>query len=339
MKNLAVHTSRANWADIAKGLAIILIVLGHVLRGLDTAGMIRNEHWFVVLDSFLYVFHVPAFFFLAGYFLADSLKHGINSYIKNKMLWIFYPFVLWSYLQGSINVIFSSYTNKSMSWSALNDIIINPIGQFWFLQVLFGLQLLYLLVRQIDNRIILVSTYALWAVAHYTDFDVAWFRSATFLVLGLLAKQYGNFFIQFIEKNFTNLCLSSVLAMGIFLWSEINYADPVTLPVTLLMISLLLTASIRLNSGQIGRILTFIGLASMAILVMHILAGSGTRIILIKLVHLHNVPIHILVGTLCGTLLPLIAYITLHLIPHSLNILGLRESIVVQKFIQTFRKN
>ncbi|WP_043367549.1 acyltransferase family protein, partial [Cupriavidus sp. WS] len=62
--------SRDVWVDNAKGIGIILVVYGHVARGLHSAGIWSDATSFSFLDSAVYSFHMPLFFFLSGlYFL------------------------------------------------------------------------------------------------------------------------------------------------------------------------------------------------------------------------------------------------------------------------------
>ena len=53
---------RIEWIDLAKGLAMILIIAGHA--GHDP------------VDRFLYTFHVPVFFLISGYFITEKGSFG-----------------------------------------------------------------------------------------------------------------------------------------------------------------------------------------------------------------------------------------------------------------------
>lgn len=59
---------RLDWIDKAKGIGIILVVYGHVARGIFNAGIPMNEKSFGIIDSVIYSFHMPLFFFLSGFF-------------------------------------------------------------------------------------------------------------------------------------------------------------------------------------------------------------------------------------------------------------------------------
>jgi peptidoglycan/LPS O-acetylase OafA/YrhL len=55
--------------------------------------------------------------------------------------------------------------------------------------------------------------------------------------------------------------------------------------------------------------LKIIGMASISIYLMHIIFGSGVRVILTNCLHIQNIPIHIMAGMFFGIALPTIAYI------------------------------
>src|SRR5690606_34680922 len=53
--------------------------------------------------------------------------------------------------------------------------------------------------------------------------------------------------------------------------------------------------------------LLFVGTSSMTIYLMHILAGSGVRVILSSFMGVDNIAAHLIVGTLVGLVAPLLA--------------------------------
>lgn len=59
---------RSREIDIAKGLAITLVVYGHCYRGLVAAGYFSETRWLSVVDYCIYTFHMPVFFLYLGYF-------------------------------------------------------------------------------------------------------------------------------------------------------------------------------------------------------------------------------------------------------------------------------
>jgi len=59
--------SRNTTLDNAKGVAILAVVIGHVLRGFNAAGWIADSLPLKLTDAVLYGFHVQTFFLIAGF--------------------------------------------------------------------------------------------------------------------------------------------------------------------------------------------------------------------------------------------------------------------------------
>lgn len=78
-----MDTKRIHWIDIARGIFIIAIVLGHVFN----SGYLRN--W-------LFSFHVPAFFFLSGYCFKYESK--FHDFALKKFRTIVVPYITFSML-------------------------------------------------------------------------------------------------------------------------------------------------------------------------------------------------------------------------------------------------
>jgi len=72
------------WVDYAKAIGIILVVYGHVARGVFNAGLPMDEARFVLVDSIIYSFHIPLYFFLSGLFFFDSLQRAVQSQAQDR---------------------------------------------------------------------------------------------------------------------------------------------------------------------------------------------------------------------------------------------------------------
>jgi fucose 4-O-acetylase-like acetyltransferase len=55
--------SRINWVDYAKAIGILLVVYGHVARGIKNSGIKIPTDLYEVADSVIYSFHMPLFLF------------------------------------------------------------------------------------------------------------------------------------------------------------------------------------------------------------------------------------------------------------------------------------
>lgn len=75
-------TKRLDWLDIAKGITIILMVLGH--------SSIPKP-----ISNWIYAFHMPLFFFASG-ICTDFVRTGFTDFLRKKILSIGRPFCVYS---------------------------------------------------------------------------------------------------------------------------------------------------------------------------------------------------------------------------------------------------
>ncbi|CAM7683340.1 acyltransferase [Klebsiella pneumoniae] len=47
------NANRNEWVDYAKGFGIVLVVYGHISRGLYNSGIISDTKWFHFIDSLI----------------------------------------------------------------------------------------------------------------------------------------------------------------------------------------------------------------------------------------------------------------------------------------------
>jgi len=131
-------TDHYGWVEYAKGIGIILVVYGHVARGVFNAGMIQNTELFKLVDSVIYSFHMPLFFFISGLFFVSSIRRrSAKGLFFSKVDTIVYPYLVWSLIQGLVKLLVGPITNFGMELDELSSFLWIPIDQFWFLYVLF----------------------------------------------------------------------------------------------------------------------------------------------------------------------------------------------------------
>jgi hypothetical protein len=64
---------RSEWVDVAKGLAIGLMVLGHVVGGLQAGGVLSTNGTLPSLYKWIYTFHMATFMLLLACLLSEPL--------------------------------------------------------------------------------------------------------------------------------------------------------------------------------------------------------------------------------------------------------------------------
>ena len=81
------------WIDVAKGLLILLVVIGHILgavfnQNYDTEIRFTCERFYKVI----YFFHMPAFFLIAGITWSVG-RDGFMGYLKKKSTRLLFPYL------------------------------------------------------------------------------------------------------------------------------------------------------------------------------------------------------------------------------------------------------
>ena len=310
-------SSRSLWVDYAKGIGIVLVVYGHVARGVHSAGLPINESAFRLVDVVIYSFHMPLFFFLSGvFFLSSMQKHGVRGTLAVKLRTVAWPYFVWSLLQGLVEVQLARLTNGAVIPADVAALLWQPRAQFWFLYTLFFLSVIALLVyRWLSVRWQPAVPVLACMVYLYAD-------SLPGGILVSFVTQYVPYFacgVLFgrMEENAGRLRLGVVAAAAVVVavmaqsiyHAPLSFAPDVRWPslalalasIVAVVASCLWLAYWRLNW------LAALGRASLAIYLMHILAGSGTRIVMQKMLGIESAVIHLMVGTVCGLLMPLIA--------------------------------
>ena len=127
-------TQRIEWVDILKGLAILLVVVGHMEYAEGTANPGR---------MLIYSFHMPLFFMLAGYTAALSLSRNPNllKFISRRFLSVMVPYFCWLLALPCIYVTTGGISHYSLHSACMG--ILSGWGQWWFLPCLFILQLMF----------------------------------------------------------------------------------------------------------------------------------------------------------------------------------------------------
>lgn len=142
---------RITWIDVAKGFGIFLVVYGHN---------------FPVTETYIYTFHMPLFFMIAGFFHPEKLN---ARNIKKRFKSLVVPYFLWAF----ILYLFWLFAGRKFGVSATQNLSIekNFIGIFygqggmqymdwgipmWFLLAIFNTFLLFGLVKMIRHKILQV---------------------------------------------------------------------------------------------------------------------------------------------------------------------------------------
>jgi fucose 4-O-acetylase-like acetyltransferase len=279
--------NRVNWIDAARGIGIVLVVLGHVERGLVGSGIARSAGW-LDLDFVLYSFHMPLFFLLAGLNAPRGLSRGSKHYLLSKVTTVVYPYFLWSIIQGLTLVSMSSLTNGKYNIDDLLQIGWTPMSQFWFL---YTLMMIHITVSIIGNRIlplIIVGVVSFVASQFYPLNSVLerYFHCLPFFALGIALFRFIGAVDELRPVRLPYVA-ALWLTFGVSVYASwafdsVNFDRWSNLPAALCGIAAVIATAKWMRERTLKGFV-YLGVASMTIYVMHILAAAGLRILMSKL--------------------------------------------------------
>ena len=148
--------------SIAKGLGIILMVIGHV-------GCPERMFYFI------YLFHMPLFFWLSGYCFKDKYMDDKKTFIWHRIKGLYVPFIKYNLLFIALhNVLYSlKFFNSSYSWQEILTKTLHSLFMgntefylepFWFLRYLLLSALAFLLLRTLFRHHPNVIRYVFWVI-------------------------------------------------------------------------------------------------------------------------------------------------------------------------------
>ena len=319
---VAVASARDQSIDVARGITIIAIVLGHVVLGLTAAGMQPFEHSDGVLRG-LYLLRLPTLAYLSGLFVARGVaRSGARGFATHRLLLFGWLYVLWSIVQGIVKAVAGSLTNSPGSWGDVLRLWI-PEGQLWFLPWLMAVTVVGVVAQPWASRTrALVSVIgagvlaiAVWGVEPTWAFTRGWSLLAPFMLgCAMTPTVHARVF----RRRVVSWCLVVVSGAIWLLVSVSTAAVPPTtggLPRTPLGISLgvlgciagtaaCLAVSALLARTPLRAVLAPVGRRSLEIFLAHIVVAAGARILLAEAGF--TVPmLHLVLGVALGVLVPM----------------------------------
>ena len=294
---------KKDWVITAKGIGIILVVLGHVIRGLQAKTLLKGE-FFVFVDDIIYSFHMPLFFLISGFFIKQSLsKYRKKDILINKLKTLMYPYFIWSVFQILVNVILSNYTNNSVSLLAIIKLFYLPIAPFWYLYSLFIMYVLAVFTKNISTKVNLVFAIILYILPNtgilllenLFDFYI-YFVIGTFVYNRL--EEFNNnmvaILVLFLLFSLSFYCFKYVLSINTI---RLYFIPGLTGAVTIFSVSKIISQN---------KLLKYLGNESLGVFLIHIFFTAGTRIVLFNLFKIKSIELHLVLGLIFGLLGPVL---------------------------------
>lgn len=275
---------RSMEVDTLRGIACILLVFFHTVGSTPTEGLrIAEGHWLRTFNDFLVYFRMPLFSFISGYVYAFRPYQGNpQGFIKGKVRRLLLPLLTVGTFYAIVQAL-TPGTNASVdNWWLLH---IMPVGHFWFLEALFIIFLLIILLEYLKILSTATGFVIVWTVsavlfwlADFTNYFGV--RGAVYLMpfflAGLGCKRFE--IVQPSARLLAAAALVGGLAIVVLFPEQMGKQNALA---ALASVAIGVSAGVLLlRSGWQFRPLAYIGAYSFAIYLLHVFFTAGSRIFL-----------------------------------------------------------
>ena len=341
---------RQAWVDIAKGLGIVLVVSGHALGGIIDGPKINDAEMLQLPFLFIYTFHMPLFFIIAGIFIERRVVSSPRKVVDDAFNRTLRAYLIWSFIQFTVIYFLGSSLNHPVTEAYIPRIIgilWRPVSQYWFLYSLIIMQFLALLfvprfgafaflVAAIFLRIIFqifglptieilgtVINFNTVAIGGFFNFCL-WFALGGYLGPKLLKWSASPMTLLFLMLTAS---VNWIISMALFTQPLFNgsqsgwfqklpgesislFAKGYKFIPSALFGSIAVILLSMYIQGPAGRLLQYVGKRSMSIFLLHVLMVAGSRMLIVRLFPQIEAVVLAYVTIGFGVILPLAAFET-----------------------------
>lgn len=304
--------TRSNIVDIVKGIAIILVTYGHTAQG-----MMHRRWWVgpgaVFSDTFIYSFHMPAFFFVAGLFVMSSLaKRGNTRFAVDKLKTILYPYVLLICIGAVIEPLIGRFKSltEPFHWKVFLTRLADGEAS-WFLFVLFLCLMVALMVAWVPDWLrFLVAVVAGLLPAFGPKFVNQLFHEFCFLAAGMWmgTRIYSLEQMPRVTAALAFIFLTTFQVAMIWIYGPSALFQAIYIVLGLTGTAGLFLLAKLLDKHRFGDGLAWIGRASLGIFLLSPYGQGAAREILLRVFHTQGFWPQLLLPTFAATLLPAILW-------------------------------
>jgi glucans biosynthesis protein C len=316
---LSIPLNKSVYVESLRGLAIILVVLGHIIGVNTVEGMrVADDSIFRYIYFSLEYIRMPLFTVISGWVYASKpvIPGEKKSFIKGKLQRLLLPMIVVSALLYLMRMVIPG-TNTTPELSRMAYILVFPYDVFWFLYSLF---LIFLFIAVLDSQ--------------------PWFKTST----GWAATLVCLFLLQFLVREYLTaipnyfgvkgafyLFPFFMVGVGIYRFRQIILTDhiagillliffagivfqqltwfgyfPIQEKNTLLGMSVGISAALLLfKLKPQNAFLVWIGSYAYSIFLFHVFFTGGTRIVLLK-AGIGNPWVILFAGLVLSILIPIV---------------------------------
>ena len=141
---MSAPSPRILWVDCFRGLCIVLVVFGHVAGGLAAGGLVQDGSSLSGVRAWVYLFHMPAFFFASGLFAAKLVQAPTLAFLRSRAATVVYPYCVWTGIVLASQCALARFANNPPDVARALRFPVEPYGYgLWFLYALLLISVVY----------------------------------------------------------------------------------------------------------------------------------------------------------------------------------------------------
>lgn len=199
-----METQRIEYLDIAKGVGILLVVIGHCINSNSLIG------------KWIWTFHMPLFFIISGMLYDSSRYPYFSSFFRKKTKTLLLPLLIFSILIITLkSFIFPESFNINSLRKTLPDVA------YWFIFILYLSEIIYYFINKFINNtqtksLVILSLPIISFILMKQCINLPYNISSVFICtffygIGNLFRYTINVKIEKSKNNYRNMFLSLIL--------------------------------------------------------------------------------------------------------------------------------
>ncbi|MDO4975929.1 MAG: acyltransferase family protein [Eubacteriales bacterium] len=291
---------------IAKGIGILLVVLGHAIKQIGVEDSISTT-----ILQVIYSFHMPLFFVLSGFVSVKILSYEgkeYGSFLKKRACRLLIPYFVVGILYLPLKYLLSQFARKPYDFANCWRLILgeNPNTTLWFLYILFLVSVLtLLLVRKNTLHIFLIFAAVLSVLTFHFGWEIKVTKYFFFFLLGIYLRIHYGVWKKMMEKVwFVFLAFLVFLAGNIALYYGMEMAGFFT-SISGMILTLVFSLKILSIKKEKHGMLYRFGDASMDIYILSDIVQTVLRLAFWNILHLPAVFVMVIcfVGGIYGSII------------------------------------
>lgn len=188
---------RLTYLDVAKGIGILLVVIGHVYA----FNRQIVDRFFVI---WLYSFHMPLFFIISGMLIAYKDEKDIWKFVKKRIKGILIPYVFFSIFSIIVFAIVNDFSREVFVQNVKATICGVGIDTLWFLPALFFGEVIFFALRNLlkNKYVICIISAIIYTLGNFMMKDyglICLFLGRICIAVGFI--MIGNYTMNLIRKR------------------------------------------------------------------------------------------------------------------------------------------